>query len=95
MITQEVLNDAYLLIISGAAKMKNDTEIEWHDEGEDITIEFPTLSISYAVIKEYYKNGVIWRKTEYHNGKQHGKTILYHMNGNIYWSEEYQNGKKD
>lgn len=91
MITQEVLNDAYLLLISGVAKMKNNKEIEWRDEGYgNITIEFPTLNAFHAIVRGYRQSGNIYWQTEI--SPTYGKSLVYYENEDILLQEEWKDG---
>jgi len=89
-----LFNDVFVLYLSGAAKMYNDKEIECKDKyGCDITIEFPILSPTYAIVRRYWKNGNKRQEEEYRNGKQHGKDTGWYMGGNKMWEFEYKNNK--
>jgi len=60
---QEEITDFFVLWVSGAAKMKNEKEIEFKGRyGATFTIEFPTDSPRYAVIREYTRYGDCWER---------------------------------
>jgi len=66
-INQQFFTDAFIFLLSGSAKMKNEKEIHWENEyGVPITIEFPTQSPTYAIVR--CANG---NKRWYLNGKYH------------------------
>ena len=54
---QQDFTDAFILWLSGAAKMRNEREIEWEAEiYGTVYIEFPTNTPTYATVKRYWPN---------------------------------------
>ncbi len=41
----------------------------------------------------YHPNGVIWSRSVYRNGVEHGPTEVFHDNGRTYYLGAYENGK--
>ena len=54
------------------------------------TCEF--LGDGKYILRDYWKNGHLYWKREYHNGQIHGTNLGWHENGQPHWKAEYQNG---
>jgi len=92
---QKDFNDAFTLLSSGTSRLNQHGEVEWKDGRVKLVyISFPTLSPTYAVVSYYHENGNKSCKSEYQNGKLHGKYTGWYYDGNKGWEIEYQNGKK-
>lgn len=80
---QQDLIDAFVLFLSGGGKIKNSNEMVWWDpHNNDITIEFPTNTAGYAVVRYYYESGELFQREEYNSGESFEATT-YYKNGNI------------
>ena len=92
--TQQDFTDAFILWLSGAAKV-NGQEIEWEDKEYDRTvhIEFPTNSPTYAVVRFKHKGRVFWRY-EYVNGIMHGHCVGYKRSGELLCEITYDKGNR-
>lgn len=74
MIDQNLFNDLFALWLSGSATMMNDVEIKYVIKNTligdlDMTIEFPTLSPTKAIVRRYDQNKKLCLENEYQNGK--------------------------
>ncbi len=49
--------------------------------------------IKHGYWEEYYYNGNLFYKGNYHNGRQIGYWTLYHANGNFWSKGNFDNGK--
>lgn len=69
MITQEILNDVFILYLSGAGEYKNKNEMWWKldTDYEKITVEFPTGTPKHAIIRRYYNMEQIFSEIEIKN----------------------------
>lgn len=66
---QQDFEDAFTLMLSGAAEV-NDRGIKWKDEnGIDCYISFPTLSVNEAIVAQN-QFGKVWVTKEYLNGME-------------------------
>jgi hypothetical protein len=100
-ITQQTLIDAFILKLSGAAELYNDQEIKWHigdtmemPHESNCTIEFPTNSPAYAIVRTYHSNGRLHRWVEYRNGAVDGKYKAWHDNGQPECDVDYSDNKR-
>jgi len=91
---QQFFTDAFIFLLSGSAKIKNKQELHWEDKrGDPITIEFPTQTPRYAIVRRYWKNKDIRTRSEYRDGKLHGKAIDWYEDGSKHWEREYRDGE--
>jgi len=75
---QEEITDFFILWMSGAAKMKNEKEIEFKGRyGVTFTIEFPTDSPRYAIVREYTGNGGCWER--YYVDGYHSQRMTFRL----------------
>ena len=91
----DFFHNAYIAMMSGIVKWKNEKEFIWKLETNAIvTIEFVNNSTSEAIIRRYYPNNDLWWKKEYKDGKIHGRRIGLNGGGFIgyYVDELYENG---
>ena len=92
---KQIIADAFILLFSGAARLKNGKEVEYVDEyNKPITIEFPccpNVTPNCAIVRWYYENGQLEYKKEYQNGKLHGFSEYYYENGQLSSKYKYQN----
>lgn len=73
--TQQDLTDAFILWFSGAANMKNEREMWW--EGQQYTtIEFPTNSPTYAILR-CYLGATSWAQREVKDGVMSDYICVY------------------
>jgi len=88
MINQQFFTDAFIFLLSGCAKMKNEKEMWWEYDNENlITIEFPTQTPRYAIVRCVNGN-----KGWCLNGKYHRKDgpAIEWADGSKFW---YLNGE--
>jgi len=94
---KQIITDAFILLLSGAAKLKNGKEVEYVDEHNDpITIEFlgrPNITPNYAIVRGYYENGQLMYENEYQNGERYGLAKEYCEGGQLHCEREYQKDK--
>ena len=89
--TQQDFIDAFILWLSGAAKMKNEKEIWWEDaDQEKITIEFPIGEVDYAIVRGYI--GAYTWETEYRNYKRNGFSKSYYSDGKLAAEYKFKDG---
>jgi antitoxin component YwqK of YwqJK toxin-antitoxin module len=48
----------------------------------------------HGLWEDYYDNGQLYWKCNYHNGKYHGLLESYHSNGQLYWKGNLKNDKE-
>jgi len=87
----KILNDAFILLLSGCAKLNEHGEVEWGNEYGLYYITFPTQSPNYAVVRKYWENGNKHIETEYRDGTLSGRFAVYHRNGELDYEKEYFN----
>ena len=93
--TQQDFNNAFILLLSGAAKLNQHGELEWKSKhGDFYYISFPTQTPAKAVVRYYWCGGGLYREDEYQDGKLHGKCTAYYFDGTIYKERHYKNGKQ-
>jgi len=85
-----------ILKLSNLTKWKNETEMYIpEDMRRDFdwakTCEF--LGDRKYILYRYWKNGHLYRKTEYQNGLKHGLDLSWYPDGQPDWKVEYQNGR--
>ena len=96
MISQELITNAFILMLSGAADWFNDKEIIWTNIDKDIvTVEFPTLSPSEAIFRAYHKNGKKKIEMSFVNGLLHGPYLMWYKNGKLRSQTNHKEGKPD
>ena len=77
----------------GIADWYNDNEIKCkYEDGMDATIEFPTNSPNYAIVR-IIEDGFISRREEYKDGIKNGPSISWYSNGNKRWEVKHKSGK--
>ena len=72
----EEFTNAFILYLSGAADMKNAKEVKWTISRMDITIEFPTNTPEYVIVRRYGPHDEIALENEYRNGVLDGYSIV-------------------
>lgn len=89
---KEIIESAFILVLSGIA--------QYHDDGVIVstkpgitTVSFPTQSVDYAIIKKYWNNGNLCSFLPYRNGLRHGKCLFYKRLGDLAFSTEYNRGE--
>jgi len=94
---KQIITDAFILLLSGAAKLKNGKEVECVDKyNYPITIEFPhcpDVTPNYAIVRRCYESEQLAYECEYQNGKLHGLSKWYYKSGQLQYEDEYQDGK--
>jgi antitoxin component YwqK of YwqJK toxin-antitoxin module len=92
--TQQDFNDAFILLLSGSAKLNQYGEIEWKGKcGDFYYISFPSKTPTKVVVARYWSNGKLNSTTEFQNGIPHGTHTRYYFNGKKFKQFSYQNGK--
>lgn len=94
-LTQSDFENAFVLKLAGAADFRNEKEI-WIEYGElntKYSIEFPTNSPTYVIVRGFYDNGKVEWESERVSGLRHGKTIFYDNRGQITHEEVFKKGK--
>ena len=78
---------------------------EWLNEKEMIIPEEMRKDFNWAtsceflgdgrcILRRYWENGRLFRKTEYQNGKRHGLDFCWHEDGQQWWETECKDGLK-
>ena len=89
--TQQDFNDAFVLLLSGAAKLNKHGEVEWPDEnGYLVCVAFPYQSPTHAFFRRY-DGDLLWTEREYLNYKMTGNYIGQDKNTKL-WEQGYENG---
>ena len=90
----EEMTNVFLLWLSGIVDMKNEKEIWWEDErDEKITLEFPTGSASYVIMRGFYFSGALFWETEWRNGKRDGYSKTWYPDGTFGVEYTYKDGE--
>ena len=74
-ITEEIVRNTFIMILSGVAERKNEKEFYYRDDKfkKLATIEFVDGSSEHIVLRHYYENGQCKSEHEWSDGKSHGK----------------------
>jgi len=95
MITKEVLNNAFVLYLSGAAEFRKKNEMWWQmdDDYDKITIEFvsDSPSPSHVIIRRYYTNENLYTEAELVDGKFDGFFHKWDGSGRLIKSWTFKN----
>ena len=103
-LTKEMFAEAYILLVGGAAKLKDGKEVEYklpedfakkHHIDDIFYITFPELSPAKAIVRRYHDNGNIWGYEEYENGLKHGKCQYWFRDGKRDREFTYAHGKRN
>ena len=93
-ISEDLITQAFIEILSGIAQHKNENEIYYRDDkfNKLATIEFLDGS-SHIIFRQYYENGQ--KKSECHwvDYKQDGDDLGWYENGNKHWERKFSVGK--
>lgn len=94
-ITEELITEAFIMILSGIADRKNEREIYYRNDkfNKLATIEFVEGSSSHIIFRNYYENGTIKSEHEWMDGKQHGNDKGWYENGSKHWERTFSSGK--
>lgn len=94
-ITEELITQALIEILSGIATRKNEREIYYRDDkfNKLATIEFVDGDSTHIIFRHYYENGNQKSEHEWVDGKQNGRDIGWYENGNMRWEREFANGR--
>lgn len=92
-ISEELITQAFIEILSGIAKRKNENEIYYRDDkfNQLATIEFVDGS-SHIIFRQYYENSN--KKSECHwvDYKQDGDDLGWYEDGNKHWERKFSAG---
>ena len=97
MLSDKDIRDAYILYISGAAKIKVDGEsknevvLRMDDYNNETTIEF-VGGVKKVIERQYCDNGVLGIRAVYKNDKREGKVCFYYSSGSLHAIEHYKAG---
>ena len=95
-LSAEDITNAFILLLAGAADMKNAKEIWWQtplvSDGK-LTIEFPTKNPNYVILREYFNSGAQRSEGRYINNLIEGKYITWFENGKKNYEGHYQHGQ--
>ena len=91
----EDLQEAFILLLSGAAEMKNKNEMWWTDKlKRRITLEFVDGSYDHNIVRNYYNNKRIHWQNEFQNDELTCSDGWYYEKCH-WWHEEYKGNKKN
>ena len=93
MIDQQLLTDAFVLLLSGAAKWVNEREFEYFDGVKPITLEFQDYLPHTVIVRLYYPNRQCFREQHYLDGQLHGPELSYYSDGKLWTKREWCMGK--
>lgn len=93
-ITEDLITQAFIEILSGIAKRKNSKEIYYRDDkfNKLATIEFVNGS-EHIIFRHYYDNGNKKSEHSWVNNKQNGVDLGWYENGSKRWERTFLNGK--
>ena len=93
-ISEELITQAFIEILSGIAQRKNENEIYYRNDkfNKLATIEFVDGS-SHIIFRQYYENGN--KKSECHwvEYKQDGDDLGWYEDGSKHWERTFSAGK--
>lgn len=94
-ITEEIILNTFIMILSGVVERKNDSEFYYRDDKFEklATIEFVDGSSDHIILRHYYENGKKKSEHEWENGKSHGKDLGWYENGKKNWVRKFADGK--
>ena len=94
-ITEEIIRDTFIMILSGVAERKNEKEFYYRDDKfkKLATIEFVDGDSDHLILRHYYENGQCKSEHEWSNGKSHGNDYGWYENGKKKWYRQFSQGK--
>lgn len=94
-ITEELITEAFIMILSGVADRRNESEIYYRSDkfNKLATIEFVDGDSSHIMFRHYYENGNKKSEHEWVDGKQHGKDSGWYEDGRTHWKRKFSAGK--
>ncbi len=94
-ITEELITEAFIMILSGIADKRNSREIYYRNDkfNKLATIEFVDGDSSHIIFRHYYDNGNQKSEHEWVNGKQHGIDLGWYEDGSKHWERKFVEGK--
>lgn len=94
-ITEDLIRQTFIMILSGIAERKNDKEFYYRDDkfAKLATIEFVRGSSTHIVLRHYYENGKIKSEHEWVDGKSDGRDRGWYENGKLKWDRVFNAGK--
>ena len=94
-ITEELITEAFIMILSGVADRRNEREIYYRNDkfNKLATIEFVDGSSTHIVFRHYYDNGSMKSEHEWADGKQHGRDMGWYDDGSLHWKREFSKGR--
>ena len=85
--------EAYTSLMCGFAVVDSQGSVVRHETNiSHMTIEFPTLELSRAIIR-HYASGQISCENEYRNQELHGCCRGWFRSGQLWWSADYRKGQ--
>jgi len=94
-ITEELVTEYFIMILSGIAKRRNENEVYFRDDkfNKLATIEFVDGDSNHIIFRHYYENGNKKSEHEWLDGKCHGNDYGWYENGNKHWERKFVDGK--
>jgi len=94
-ITEELITELFIRVLSGIADYKNNNEIYYRDDkfNKLATIEFVDGSATHIILRYYYENGNKKSEHEWVDNKQHGNDTGWYENGKKHWERKFVSGK--
>lgn len=94
-ITDELIAELFIMVLSGIAKRRNANEIYYRDDkfNKLATIEFVDGSADYIILRYYYENGKLKSQHEWVDNKQHGQDLGWYEDGKKHWERKFVSGK--
>lgn len=94
-ITEELITEAFIMLLSDVAERKNDSEIFYRNDkfNKLATLEFVEGDSEHIIFRNYYENGTKKSEHEWVKGKQHGRDIGWYSDGSLHWEREFNNGR--
>ena len=93
-ITDELITETFIMILSGVIERKNDKEFYYRDDkfAKLATIEFIDGS-NHIILRHYYENGQIKSEHEWIDGKPDGVDRGWYETGKKKWERIFKDGK--
>lgn len=94
-ITEELITEAFIMILSGVAERRSPTEIYYRSDkfNKLATIEFVDGDSTHIIFRHYYDNGNKKSEHEWVDGKQNGNDSGWYDDGKMRWKRKFSAGK--
>jgi predicted DNA-binding WGR domain protein len=94
-ISEELIMEAFIMILSGIAERRNDREIYYRKDkfNKCATIEFVSGGAEHIMLRHYYENGQIKSEHEWRDGKQDGVDLGWYEDGRKHWERQFSAGR--